>query len=183
MLPSLPSLFQQTHGAVSNIAKPNVYFQERAGLRAQLAAAVEGSATATVLVHGPGGFGKSQLVRHYVRGLLLDKTVQVAWVVEARSRVQIATGFRALAVALGVVESELNDKSGAEVVACVQQTLVANPLLTSWVFMLDDLKRESDLADVHAGLGGVLPPGKAGCTIITSRSPSLAQVLPSFLRQ
>jgi len=115
--------------------------------------------TATRLLTGLGGVGKTQLAAHLAERLWQDKHLDLLVWISAASRAAVVTGYAQAAVDIAV--------AGARGVDTERDAARFHAWLTTtdrrWLIVLDDLTSAADLK-------GLWPPSRpSGRTIITTR--------------
>lgn len=133
-------------------------FQARSeGGRLAQALTTADASTATCLLVGPGGVGKSQLAAHYVRNSLTQRSVDVIIWASANSRESVQSSYAKAINALTGEDSSDTEGAATRFIAWTHTTD------RRWLVVLDDLTTPSTLR-------GLWPPAsKSGKVLVTTR--------------
>ncbi|HEV2253463.1 MAG TPA: FxSxx-COOH system tetratricopeptide repeat protein [Streptosporangiaceae bacterium] len=108
-----------------------------------------------VVVRGPMGVGKSQVVREYAHRMRESGRYDLVIWVPADSLTALINGLAALALQLGLPAGGTVDEIAAQVVATLRSR-------RGWLVVFDNAQRPGDLAEIW--------PGRHGHVLITSRN-------------
>jgi tetratricopeptide (TPR) repeat protein len=153
--PSLPPIWNVPHHRNRNFTGRE---EELNALRDSLRAGETTALVQAQAIHGLGGVGKTQLATEYAYRNAAD--YDIVWWVRSEDPTTLASDYAALAVKLDLPEKD--EPKQSVIVEAVKEWL---RLHTGWLLIFDNVV---DAASVR----GYIPPGDAGHTIITSRSPS-----------
>ncbi|RCG25393.1 tetratricopeptide repeat protein [Sphaerisporangium album] len=147
-----------------NIPSPVRHFSNRKQDFERIGSLLMRGAGRTLLIHGMGGIGKTQMALEYARRQRPDATM--GWFVPSRSRVAIMTALTDLGRRLGI------DTSNQEATSMLVVEYLNEH--TGWLLVFDDAHDVKDLS-------GLLPITEKGKVLITSRNPQFEQLAEALL--
>ena len=116
------------------------------------------SSVLPIVIHGPGGMGKTQLATEYVYGHAKDYSI--VWWMRAEKQVSLIADYVALAR-----ELNLPEKNGKEEVIIVKSVRSKLETIDRWMLIFDNAPNQKELSNF-------LPQVQNGQVIITSQNPN-----------